>query len=206
MANPSAATRQALIKAATVLFAQNGYEGASVRAIVGRAGANQAAITYHFGGKEGLYMEVLKAAFAAFTRGDRESEPLEELPPEEALRRFIRQQLRPLTSRDELSRYLQIFMWESVHPSKVLRQFMVDKAAPFMVSAMTLVRRFLPPDSSDRQAMCAAIWLLGQCSVFVRNRAHFTQPPFGLAMDEAFVDWLTDLVAGLALNGLGRRA
>ena len=74
MANPSAATRQALIKAATVLFAQNGYEGASVRAIVGRARANQAAITYHFGGKEGLYMEVLKAAFEAFTRG--ESEPL----------------------------------------------------------------------------------------------------------------------------------
>ena len=204
MANPSAATRQALIKAATVLFAQNGYEGASVRAIVGRARANQAAITYHFGGKEGLYMEVLKAAFEAFTRG--ESEPLEELPPEEALRRFIRQQLRPLTSRDELSRYLQIFMWESVHPSTVLRQFMLDKAAPFMSSAIALVRRFLPPESGDRQAMCAAIWLLGQCSVFVRNRTHFAQPPFGLAMDEAFVDWLADLVAGLALNGLGRGA
>src|SRR5215510_4746466 len=114
MASPSAATRQSLIKAATTLFAEHGYDGASVRAIVARARANQAAINYHFGGKEGLYLEVLKAAFEAFTRA----------------------QLRPLLSRDELRRYLQIFTWESVRPSKVLRQFMVDKAAPFMSSAI----------------------------------------------------------------------
>jgi len=206
MASPSAATRQSLLKAATTLFAEHGYDGASVRAIVARARANQAAINYHFGGKEGLYLEVLKAAFEAFTRGDREAGRLEELSPEEALRRFIRAQLRPLLSRDELSRYLQIFTWESVRPSKVLRQFMVDKAAPFMSSAIALVRRFLPPASSDHEAMCAAIWLLGQCSVFVRNRAHFTQAPFELKIDEAFVDWLTDLLTGLALRGLRREA
>jgi AcrR family transcriptional regulator len=204
MASPSAATRQSLLKAATVLFAEHGYDGASVRAIVSRAHANQAAINYHFGGKEGLYLEVLKAAFESFTRGDRNGGKLEDLSPEAALRQFIHQQLRPLMSRDELSRYLQIFTWETVRPSKVLRQFMVDKAAPFMARAMTLVRRFLPPDSTDQQAMCAAIWLLGQCSVFVRNRSHFTQPPFDLKIDDTFVDWLADLVTGLALRGLRR--
>jgi TetR/AcrR family transcriptional regulator, regulator of cefoperazone and chloramphenicol sensitivity len=204
MASPSAATRQSLLKAATVLFAEHGYDGASVRAIVTRARANQAAINYHFGGKEELYLEVLRAAFEAFTRGDREAGKLEELPPEQALREFIRRQLQPLMSRDELSRYLQIFTWESVRPSKVLRQFMVANAAPFMGSAIALVRRFLPPDSSNQQALCVAIWLLGQCSVFVRNRAHFTQAPFELKIDDAFVDWLADLVAGLALRGLKR--
>jgi len=35
--------------------------------------------------------------------------------------------------------------------------------------------------------MCAAIWLMGQCSVFVRNREQFRQPPFNLKIDEAFV-------------------
>ena len=56
------ATRRALIEAATTVFAEQGYDAGSVRAITGRARANQAAITYHFGGKEGLYREVLRAA------------------------------------------------------------------------------------------------------------------------------------------------
>jgi AcrR family transcriptional regulator len=204
MANPAAATRHSLVKAATVLFAQHGYDGASVRAIVTRARANQAAINYHFGGKEGLYLEVLKAAFEAFTRGDREAGQRDELSREQALRSFVHQQLRPLLARDDLSRYLRIFTWESIRPSKVLRQFMVTNAAPFMNSAIALVRRFLPPETSDQQAMCAAIWLLGQCSVFVRNREHFAHPPFGLKIDDAFVEGLADLVTGLALGGLSR--
>jgi AcrR family transcriptional regulator len=36
------------------LFADHGYEETSVRAIVAKARVNQAAINYHFGGKDGL--------------------------------------------------------------------------------------------------------------------------------------------------------
>ncbi|MBM3653660.1 MAG: helix-turn-helix transcriptional regulator, partial [Alphaproteobacteria bacterium] len=53
-------TRAALIKAATSVFAEYGYDGGSVRLITQRAMANQAAVNYHFGGKDGLYREVLK--------------------------------------------------------------------------------------------------------------------------------------------------
>jgi len=54
--------------------------------------------------------------------------------------------------------------------------------------------------------MCAAIWLMGQCSVFVRNREQFRQPPFNLKIDEAFVDRLTDFISALALKGLAPQA
>jgi AcrR family transcriptional regulator len=47
-------TRAALIAAALDLFAAKGFEAASTRAIATAAGANIAAIAYHFGGKEGL--------------------------------------------------------------------------------------------------------------------------------------------------------
>ena len=40
------------------LFAESGYDGTSVRAIVAKAKVNQAAINYHFEGKDGLYREV----------------------------------------------------------------------------------------------------------------------------------------------------
>ena len=205
MARAADLTRNSILKAATALFAEKGFDGASVRAIVTKARVNQAAINYHFEGKEGLYLEVLKTAFEAFTRDESAAPNGTDLSREEELRRFIRQQLRPLLARDEIGRYLRIFAWESARPSKVLREAMASNATPFVARAVTLVRRFLPAEVSEQQAMCAAIWLMGQCNVFVRNREHFTQPPFGLKIDEAFVDQLTDLIAGLALRGLSDR-
>lgn len=52
-------TRDALLEAARRLFARRGYDGASVRAITTKAGANLGAVTYHFGSKRALYDEVL---------------------------------------------------------------------------------------------------------------------------------------------------
>ena len=49
-----AATRRALLDAAADVFAESGFRCATTREICRRAGANVAAINYHFGGKEGL--------------------------------------------------------------------------------------------------------------------------------------------------------
>ena len=57
-------TRERLLQAATRLFADNGYRGASVRDICNLAGANPGAVSYHFGGKRQLYRSVLRRAAA----------------------------------------------------------------------------------------------------------------------------------------------
>jgi TetR/AcrR family transcriptional regulator, regulator of cefoperazone and chloramphenicol sensitivity len=207
MSRPSDYTRQSIMKAAVTLFAESGYDGTSVRAIVTKARVNQAAINYHFKGKDGLYLEVLKAAFEGYTKFDGfDPESLKDMPREEALRQFVRQQLRPLLARDEVSRYIRIFAWENVRPSKMMRKLITGEATPFLARAADLVRRFLPAGASEQDAMCAAIWLMGQCNVFVRNREQFTEAPFNLKPDETFVDKLTDFVSGLALAGLGHAA
>ena len=51
--------RTRLLVEAERLFAEKGYAKASTREICAAAGLNVAAIHYHFGGKEGLYREVL---------------------------------------------------------------------------------------------------------------------------------------------------
>lgn len=56
----AASTRQRLLIAAAQAFAEHGFAGASVRDICDRAGANVAAINYHFGGKDGLFAEVMR--------------------------------------------------------------------------------------------------------------------------------------------------
>lgn len=56
----SSATRVALLDAAEVLFAEHGIRGASLRAITRAADANLAAVSYHFGSKEGLVRAVFE--------------------------------------------------------------------------------------------------------------------------------------------------
>jgi len=52
-------TRQKLIESAGQIFAELGYDAATVRQITDRAGANIASVNYHFGDKLQLYREVL---------------------------------------------------------------------------------------------------------------------------------------------------
>lgn len=54
------ATRAALIEAAIEIFGRDGFDAASTRSIAEAAGANQALIGYHFGGKPGLYLAALE--------------------------------------------------------------------------------------------------------------------------------------------------
>ena len=51
----SEGTRKALIDAGARLFATRGFHGVSVRELTSEAGVNLATVSYHFGGKAGLY-------------------------------------------------------------------------------------------------------------------------------------------------------
>jgi AcrR family transcriptional regulator len=204
MTRPSEITRERILKAAERLFAERGYEATSIRAIVGKARVNQAAINYHFAGKEGLYREVLHAAFRALTEDQlAHAEDAKAMSREQALSEFIRRQLRPLTARDEFSRHMQIFNWEAVRPTAAFRKLLREETAPFMGVAVDLVRRFMPA-ADQRTLLIAAIWLIGQCSTFVRNREQLAELPAALALEEAAVEELTQLVSDWAIAGLAR--
>jgi AcrR family transcriptional regulator len=202
---PSDITRERIMKAAERLFAERGYDATSIRAIVAKARVNQAAINYHFDGKDGLYREVLRTAFRALTEQQLDhADEMKAMSREAALAEFVRRQLRPLLGRDEYSRHMRILNWGTVRPTAVFRKLLSEEAAPFMGLAVELVRRF-QPDADQRTLTAAAVWLVGQCSVFLRNREQLADPPLGLALDEDAVEWLAQLVSRWATGGLGRR-
>jgi AcrR family transcriptional regulator len=203
MTRPADLTRQALIAAATDVFAESGFTGGSVRLITQKAKANQAAINYHFGGKEGLYQAVLKSALAAFEEHALIDEAAAEaLPREEALRLFLRQSLRPMTRRDRFSRNLKIFAWESVSPSEAFRTFIAGERLPMVVLADKIVRRYLPLDADAETVTVAMVWLINQPSTFTRNAALLAGPPANLTIDDAFVERLTDRLTTLLHGAL----
>jgi len=55
-------TRDKILSAAGEVFAEQGFEGATIRAITERAGVNVAAVNYHFRDKAELYTRVVDDA------------------------------------------------------------------------------------------------------------------------------------------------
>jgi AcrR family transcriptional regulator len=60
-------TRTQILDAAELLFAEHGYRGTSVRAITKLAGANLAAVGYHFGSKAELMAAVVRRVVEPIT-------------------------------------------------------------------------------------------------------------------------------------------
>ena len=54
-------SREALLEAAKVVFSEKGYEGATVKDLADEAGVNVSLVSYHFGGKEGLYRTCIES-------------------------------------------------------------------------------------------------------------------------------------------------
>jgi AcrR family transcriptional regulator len=80
-------TRAALVEAARTVFAEQGFQGATVRAIAARAGVDAAMVNHWFGGKQGLFAATVELPFdprdlveAVTTGGD----------PDELAQRLIR--------------------------------------------------------------------------------------------------------------------
>ena len=83
-------TRERLLRAAERLFAESGFKDVTVRDICRAARANVAAVNYHFGGKLGLYRQVLRSAGEKMREtNDAARQAGEGQTPEEQLRRYL---------------------------------------------------------------------------------------------------------------------
>jgi TetR/AcrR family transcriptional regulator len=84
----SAGTRARILNVATREFANKGYEGAKTDDIADRARINKRMIYHYFSSKELLYLAVLEAAYERARSAEQKLE-LDQVPPVEALTRFV---------------------------------------------------------------------------------------------------------------------
>ncbi len=107
-------TAERLLHAATLLFAERGFAETSLRTITGMAGANLAAVNYHFGSKKGLIQAVFHRFLSPYCRElDLQLDMLEQqangrTPEAEALLRSMLETL--LVATEEIHEDPQIFM------------------------------------------------------------------------------------------------
>jgi AcrR family transcriptional regulator len=156
-ASPARATPDRLLDAAVELFASRGFHGTSIRDIAERAGANVAAGHYHYGSKEGLYLEVLRAQFAE-VRGELERRGVSRPAPE--LRRAPRRELVALleariTTMLELllgpppSAHGQLMLREMCDPTDAMPIIVAEFIEPQTQEMEQLVGRLIPGAGRD---------------------------------------------------------
>jgi AcrR family transcriptional regulator len=81
-------TRAAILDAAIREFATEGFGGARVDAIAARAKINKRMLYHYFGNKEELYLAVLEETYRGIRVAERRLH-LEDLPPDEGMRRLV---------------------------------------------------------------------------------------------------------------------
>jgi TetR/AcrR family transcriptional regulator, regulator of cefoperazone and chloramphenicol sensitivity len=123
-------TRRRLIEAAGEVFAEEGFHGATVRAIAARAETNLAAINYHFGDKEGLYQAVLGHACcnAGSNRGG--GELSRDVPAEGRLAMLIRGAVEEMLRTRNHPWIPKLMQREKAAPTAIYLQYMEREILP----------------------------------------------------------------------------
>jgi len=142
--DPSAQTRQRLLEAAAQVFAEGGFRAATVREICKRAQANVAAIHYHFGDKDGLYVAVFREfASRAQTRYPITLAAAPTDPAPARLRSFVLALLFRMLDDGVHGCGGAILLREFVEPTHVLDEMARTVVRPMMDALRAIVRSLL---------------------------------------------------------------
>lgn len=161
------ATRDKLIEVAGRVFAERGYYSATVREICRRAGANVAAINYHFGDKLGLYTAVLEESVKAAKLDAMRHAFDTDAPPEETLRAVIRARLESAARCGLADWQVGIMAHEFARPTPALSHIVERVSRPLFDRLLELVGRILELPPEDRETHLCAYSIMGQILFYV---------------------------------------
>lgn len=201
-------TKLALMMAAGELFAEHGLQGASVRAIADKAGANIAAINYYFGSKENLYREVL-GYVAAEDEGAGAPEVLREAQALETPVEFARLISHLVRLRFETYFSPEQPMWRGklvlrsfIEPSPALEDILHSRFKPDH-DALVGILRCVRPDLSNEDCELFAYSFVGLISFYMLARTPILMHMGKEQYDPEFLDAAARHVARVLMAGLG---
>ena len=161
-------TRTRLLKAAAEVFAEHGYENATIRQICTRADANVALVNYHFGDKLELYTEVLRFCLQP---GTGFTLPQATADPSAALRQIIGAMVeRAFETGDQANLRFRLMLNEFVRPSGATARIVDVILRPVYdrLREIAGVILQLPPD--DEKTRLCVHSILGQVAHFAHSR------------------------------------
>jgi len=174
------ATRRRLIDAALEEFGTSGFDAVSTRVLSQKAAVNQAAIPYHFGGKEGLYMAVVEDLIQT-VRGSigmtaqrmqayLQDEKLDVKTGETLITELVGKMVDFLVGTSRARYQASFVIREMMHPSKAFDALYEGYMKQIHTTVTQLVSRLLKEDPEAPASILRAHALLGQIVFFGAGR------------------------------------
>jgi AcrR family transcriptional regulator len=182
---PTADTRERLLTAAIQVFAEHGYEAATVREICSRAHANVAAVHYHFGDKKRLYCAIFDTVFTLL-RERRTAFLPTGAAPEERLRVYVLAMFEEIFYCDgDAERCTQlsaIYLSEMANPTEVLDGIVSRYLRRDAEELYAIVAALLGTAPNDERTIDCAASIVGQILYYyhaqpIIRRLHPDRPP-----------------------------
>lgn len=209
--------RGRLIDAGLYLFATHGLEGVRTRALADRAGVNQSAIPYYFGGKDGVYAAVI-AAIADDMAAGLSAAGLPDIAAAAGVRPH--QTAPDLTAcADALRRLMKAYTLAILAPGKPIERTLLivrEQLAP-TPNFDLLFQRFIEPLHQTISILVARLQgrapdevavitqahaLVGQALAFVVARQAYLRRTHCPAIDHTTAEHIAQTVAHMALNAV----
>jgi AcrR family transcriptional regulator len=193
-------TRSKLLDAAGKVFAERGYEAATVREICRRAGANVAAVNYHFRDKLGLYAEVLNHLAQSAHVGQMRTALGQKASPEQILRDVIRARVRGLRGDNKPDWHFRIMAREFSNPTPALSGIVKRVSLPIYKGMLETVGKITGLSPDDEKTQLCVNSVIGQILFYVFTDSVFAQmfPQTRMKTPEQ-LDRLADHIADFSL-------
>jgi AcrR family transcriptional regulator len=157
-------TEHRLLEAAGRVFAEKGFDAATVRDVCERAGVkNIGAVNYYFRSKENLYEAAVRNAFRCRMAHTRAPEWPAGTPPAVKLRQFIRGAVKSMLDDFAEPWQMQLLMRELSHPGPAGEGIVRDYMRPVYERLWAILREVLAPGTDERTVHLIAFSILGQC-------------------------------------------
>jgi AcrR family transcriptional regulator len=202
MAGPDL-TKGRLLEAAGEEFAEKGFDAARIRSICRRAGANLAAVNYHFGDKEQLYIAAVLEAHRCGMVNPPESAARLGTPAEQ-LRQYIHFFLSNVAAMNQQknSWHHALMLREMLQPTAASETLVREAIRPRFERLKQILRQACP-EADELRLDALGFSVVGQCLHYKMASAIIERvigPEAYRALD---LDYLTDHISGFCLAALG---
>jgi AcrR family transcriptional regulator len=196
-------TRQQLLEAAGGVFAEVGFRNATIRDICRRAGANVAAVNYHFGDKETLYTEVLRhSQQKAFEKYPPLMGAGADAPPEQKLRAFIQSFLLRIFDDSSTAWFGKMMSREMVEPTAALDLLVAERMQPMADLLRGIVAEILDCPAQAENVRLCCFSVVSQCVFYHHCRTMIFRLFPEQRLDASAVEQLAGHIARFSLAAM----
>jgi AcrR family transcriptional regulator len=200
------AIRQKIMDAAGEIFAEQGFQAATVRDICARAGVNVAAINYYFGDKEKLYVDVLRSSTCVAHAEIRRALDEPGRSPEEALRDVIAGICRRMLPKERPSWAFRLMAHEMSRPTPALDIVVNEVIAPSYQRLRDTVGEMLGLPSEHETTRLCTHSIMSQVIHYVTGRPVISRLWPEMEMTAEQVEKIANHIATFSISSIKEMA